>query len=136
VKRKPRIAIVEFSPVHDLSFAVIAKAAQALGGQLDIYAPNKLLDQTAILPGNVHRMRIGKGWGAGTVPAIVCRILAGGYDAVWVNTAHGPRARSLLASLKCLMPWFFHNSCGKRCHNPYKPKPSPGILCCRVHGQP
>ena len=104
MKRKPRIAIVEFSPVHDLSFAVIAKAVQALGGQLDIYAPNKLLDQTAILPGNVHRMRIGKGWGAGTVPAIVCRILAGGYDAVWVNTAHGPRARSLLASLKCLMP--------------------------------
>ena len=99
-----RLAIIEFSPVHDLSFTTLAQAALSLGAQLDIYAPNKLLEQTAILPGNVHRVRIGKGRGPGTVPAIAARIASGGYDAVWVNTAHGPRARSLLLALKCLVP--------------------------------
>ena len=104
VNPKRRIAIVEFSPVHDLTFTTLAHAAQALGAQLDIFAPNALLEQTAVLPGNVHRVRIGPGRRAGTVPAIVCRLMSGSYDAVWVNTAHGPRARSLLLAAKLLLP--------------------------------
>ena len=104
VSKHVSIAVVEFSPVHDLTFTSLARTAEGLGAQLDIYAPNKLLDQTAVLQGNVHRIRIGKGRGPGVVSAIALRIARGNYDAVWLNTAHGPRARTLLFMLKCLIP--------------------------------